>query len=91
MACRRFAGRSLGAGVTSIEKIAVAMVAMAAAASLSGCMTVAGSVQEQLWFDHAQGYEIHHVSPEIRFRGGIGYPRTDFRAYRRPPLEIDEP
>ncbi len=93
MACRRFAGRCSGAGVTSIKRTAVAFAAIAAAASLAGCMTapIPGSPEEQIWFDNAQGYDIHHTSAEIRLRGGIGYPRTDFRIYRRPHLVVEEP
>lgn len=56
---------------------------------LAGCGTtpVPGSPGEQIWFDTAQGYEIHNVSPTLRVNGAIGYPRTDLRTYRAPPPE----
>ena len=94
MACRRFAGRCSGAGVTSTKGIAIAIVTIAAAAGLAGCITapIPGSPEEQIWFDKAQGYEIHHVPAVLRLHGAIGYPRTDFRVYQRPPPPgFDEP
>jgi hypothetical protein len=78
--------------VTSIRNAAVALLATAAAMSLAGCGTapVPGSPGEQLWFDAAQGQDIHKVSPTLRVNGAIGYPRTDLRTYHAPrPEYID--
>lgn len=92
MACRRFAGRCRGLAVASIKAITIAMAA-AAAVSLGGCASaplfapVPGSVEEQLWFDKATSYAINHVSPVDRFHGLRGYPRTDYRTYRRSLVE----
>jgi hypothetical protein len=90
MACRRFAGRFSGDLAVTIKGIAVALAALAAAASLGGCAgqafgPVPASVEEQLWFDRATGYDIVHVSPELRMRGAIGYPRTDGCCFDPPP------
>lgn len=93
MACRRFAGRSSGAAVTSIKRIAIALAATAAA-GLAGCgtMPIPGSPQEQIWFDKAQGDSIHHISPQLRIRGAIGYPRTDYQIHRHAPrIVVEEP
>jgi hypothetical protein len=78
--------------VTLIRNAAVALLATAAAMSLAGCGTapVPGSPGEQLWFDPAQGQDIHKVSPTLRVNGAIGYPRTDLRAYRAPRPEYIE-
>jgi hypothetical protein len=49
---------------------------------------VPGSVEEQLWFDKATGYDINHVPPLSRFEGLRGYPHTDrwgVRALPPPP------
>lgn len=68
------------------------VLAAVAAASLGGCASaplfapVPGSVEEQLWFDRAQGYNIHNIPPDVRVRGAIGYPRIDFSAHRHPPF-----
>ena len=69
-------------------------VAAAAAASLGGCASaplfapVPGSVEEQLWFDRPIGGDIYYnVTPVDRFHGLRGYPRTDYRVYRRPIVE----
>jgi hypothetical protein len=91
MACRRFAGSGPGAAVTSIKRIAIALGAAVAAASLAGCAASPGSIGEQLWFDKAQGYEIHHIPPDLRVRGAIGYPRTDYRFHRHAPRFVEEP
>ena len=69
------------------------LLAAAAATSLGGCASaplfapVPGSVEEQLWFDKATSYAINHVSPVDRFHGLRGYPRTDYRSYRRSIVE----
>ena len=65
--------------MTFIKRLAIAIGALAAAMNLAGCATspVPVTVEEQLWFDKATGYDINHVSPELRFDGAIGYPRTD--------------
>ncbi len=78
--------------MTLIRNAAVALLATAAAMSLAGCGTapVPGSPGEQLWFDAAQGQDIHKVSPTLRVNGAIGYPRTDLRAYRAPRPEYIE-
>ena len=83
-------GRASGAAVTSIQRMTIALAVMAAAASLAGCAAAPGSIGEQLWFDKAQGYEIHHIPPDARVRGAIGYPRTDYRIYRHAAPVIDE-
>lgn len=66
-------------------KLAIAIAVIAGAACLAGCGTVPGTVEEQLWFDKATGYDINTVPPEARFGGLRGYPRTDYRFYRPPP------
>jgi hypothetical protein len=73
--------------VTFQKNLAIAIVTITAAAGLAGCATspVPVTVEEQLWFDKATGYDINHVSPELRFEGLVGYPRTDFRGYAPPP------
>jgi hypothetical protein len=60
-------------------------LALIAAATLGGCATspVPVSVEEQLWFDKATGPDINKVSPELRFHGMIGYPRTDHPGFYR--------
>ena len=75
--------------MTSIRNAAVALLATAAAMSRAGCGTapIPGSPGEQLWFDAAQGQDIHKISPTLRVNGAIGYPRTDLRSYRAPPPE----
>ena len=77
--------------MTPIQRMALALVAAASAASLGGCATapVPGSVVEQLWFDKATGYDINHVPPEARFQGLRGYPHTDREGVRfvAPPPE----
>ena len=81
--------------MTPIQRIAIAVVAMVAAASLGGCATpplfapVPGSVAEQLWFDKATGYDINTVPPLARIHGLRGYPHTDHRGIRivAPPPE----
>lgn len=82
-----------GPAVTSIKRTAIALGTAAAAASLAGCgtMPIPGSPQEQIWFDTAQGDQIHHISPQLRIRGAVGYPRTDYRLHRHAPRYVDEP
>jgi hypothetical protein len=65
--------------VTFIKRLAIATGALTAAMNLAGCATspVPVTFEEQLWFDKATGYDINHVSPELRLQGAIGYPRTD--------------
>ena len=83
--------------MTLIKRIAIAMGATAAAASLAGCASapllgpVPGSVMEQLWFDKATGYDINHVPPLARFQGLRGYPHTDHRGVRILPPPPEEP
>jgi hypothetical protein len=65
------------------QKFAIAIVALAAAASLAGCATpVSPIAEEQIWFDKAVGYEIHKIPPAARIDGLVGYPRTDGGFYR---------
>ena len=76
--------------MTLIKRIAIAMGAMAAAACLAGCATAPPfSVEEQLWFDKATGYDINQVPPLARIQGLRGYPHTDRRGVRivAPPDE----
>ena len=81
-AIRRDGGRA----VTLHRKLAIAMAAIVTALSLGGCATaIPGSPEEQLWFDRAVGYEIHHIPPNARLEGAIGYPRTDGPGFRPPP------
>ena len=55
-------------------------------------MPIPGSPQEQIWFDKAQGDSIHHISPQLRIRGAIGYPRTDYQIHRHAPrIVVEEP
>ena len=76
--------RHEGLAVTLHKKLAIAIVMLAAAASLAGCATapVSAIAEEQIWFDRAVGYEIHKVPPSARIDGAIGYPRTDGGFYR---------
>ena len=82
--------------VTPIQKIAIALLAIAAAASLGGCATapplspIPGSVGEQLWFDKATGYDINPVPPLARMQGLRGYPHTDHRGARILPPPPEE-
>ena len=76
--------------MASIKVMAIAL----AAASLGGCASaplfapVPGSVEEQLWFDKPVGSHIYYdVSPLSRLQGLRGYPRTDYRIYRRSIVE----
>ena len=91
MAHRRFAGCWGELAVTPIQGIALALITMAAAASLGGCATappfgpVPGSVEEQLWFDKATGYDISEIPPLARMHGLRGYPHTDHRGVRIMP------
>ena len=74
--------RHWGTFVPSISRLAVILAAIAAAAVLSGCAAVPGSVEEQLWFDKPIGGDIYYVPPDVRMRGAVGYPRTDGGFYR---------
>jgi hypothetical protein len=92
MARARFAAAVRGTSVPSIKKLAIALAAIAVAASLAGCATAPGSVEEQLWFDKATGADVYYVPPGIRIRGAIGYPRTDGGFYRHAiPVVVEEP
>jgi hypothetical protein len=65
------------------KKFAIAIAALAAAATLAGCATpVSPIAEEQIWFDRAVGYEIHKIPPHARIDGFVGYPRTDGGFYR---------
>jgi hypothetical protein len=91
MARRRFDATAGGYGVF-IRRIAIVIAAISATVGLAGCATVPGSVEEQLWFDKATGYDINHVPPEARFQGLRGWPHTDRRGVRfvaPPPLLRD--
>ena len=76
MARRRFAATR--AQAVTISKFAIAFGALIAAAALAGCATspVPATIEEQMWFDKAVGYDINKVQPQLRFEGVIGYPRT---------------
>ena len=73
----------LGLGMPN-KVVVIALLALAAA-GLAACGTVPGSVEEQLWFDKATGYDINHVPPEARYAGVRGWPRTDHGFYRPAP------
>ena len=73
--------------MTLIKRLAIAIGTLTAAMNLAGCATspVPVTVEEQLWFDKATGYDINNVPPELRFDGLMGYPRTDIPGYGPPP------
>jgi hypothetical protein len=74
MACRRFAELcARGAPVRLTRTIAIAIGAIAAAASLAGCATAPPlSLEEQVWFDKATGTDISGVPPGLRMER-VGY------------------
>ena len=82
MARRRFAGIFSGASLTAIKTIAIALGAMAAAASLAGCGTEPLSVEESLYFDKATGADITDVPPGLRI---TKRPAIRIRGRRPPP------
>ena len=85
MACRRFDGRCSGASVTRSKTIAIAVGAIAAAASLAGCASAPPlSLDEQLGFDKATGADITNVPPGLRMNAGYD-PLPPQRFYRAPP------
>jgi len=62
--------------VTFINKCSIAIVAAAAAATLAGCGTAPRplSVEEALWFDKAQSYDIIPARPDPTY-APYGYRR----------------
>jgi hypothetical protein len=91
MACRRFARPWSGElAVTRIKSISIAIVAVAAAMTLAGCVTAPLTVEEQLFFDKATGSGILGP-PGLRLQN-FGYAPPVGRVYRlQPPPDVDEP
>lgn len=85
--------------MTFIRTTAIAMGAVAAAASLAGCATVPPfTVEERLWFDKATGADITGMPPGLRlqpigleYSGPGEYPPPVRGFYRGPPPPPDEP
>ncbi len=65
-----------GSAVTFINRCVIAFIAAAVAATLSGCGTAPRplSVEEALWFDKAQSYDIIPVRPDPTY-APYGYRR----------------
>jgi hypothetical protein len=86
MVCRRFDGWCSGASVTRSKTVAIAIGAIAAAASLADCASAPPlSLSEQLWFDKATGPDITQVPPGLRMNT-VDYPPPRQRFYRATPL-----
>ena len=62
--------------MTFIRKSSIAIVAAVAAATLAGCATAPRplSLEEALWFDKAQSYDIIPVRPDPNY-APYGYRR----------------
>jgi hypothetical protein len=81
----RHRGEGLALVRARIQKLAIAVVTLAAAASLAGCGTSPRplSYEEEVWFDNATGYEFIPVRPYPAYWGGprpyAPYPPVRYR------------